>query len=69
MTLTKAQTEIVGLINKTGQMSIDDFRDRIDDLRILLERGYLQLKVEMNEWGISFELVSNQELATIRQHL
>ena len=61
--------EIVDLINKTDQISIDDFRDQIDDLRILLERGYLRLKVEMNEWGISFELVSNQELATIRQHL
>ena len=60
--------EIVDLINKTGQMSIDDFRDRIDDLRILLERGYLRLKVEMNEWGISFELVPNQE-HPIRQHL
>ena len=60
LTLTETQAEIVDLVSKKGEVSIDDFRDRIDDVRILLVTGHLRLKVEVNEWGISFDLVSRK---------
>jgi hypothetical protein len=59
--LTRTQTEILEIVSKVGQVLIEEFRDRVDDLRILLARGYLRLRVETNEWGISFELVPNQD--------
>jgi hypothetical protein len=56
-------------VTKKGQASIDEFRDRVDDLRVLFAGGYLLLKVETGEWGISFELVPNNQYASLRQHL
>jgi hypothetical protein len=56
--LTKGQREILELVNQAGEVSIDEFRESIDDLRILLERGHLRLKVEVSEWGMSFDLIS-----------
>ena len=67
--LTQAQSEILNFVRTKGHASIDDFRDRIDDLRMLITRGYLRLSVEVYEWGVSFEIFPNTENALIPAHL
>jgi hypothetical protein len=67
--LTKTQKDILGSVSDRGRVSIEDFRELVDDVRVLIEGGFLRLKIEAYEWGINFELVPNQEFATIRQHL
>jgi len=67
--LTRTQAEILEIVTKKGHASIDEFRDRVDDLRVLFAGGYLLLKVETTEWGISFELVPRKEYSPLRQHL
>jgi hypothetical protein len=67
--LTPAQSEILNFVSTKGQASIDEFRDRIDDLRMLIARGYLRLSVEVYEWGVSFEVFPNTEYALIPAHI
>ena len=67
--LTQTQREILNFVRTKGQASIDEFWDRIDDLRMLIARGYLRLSVEVYEWGVSFEVFPNAEIALIPAHL
>ncbi len=56
-------------VHTRGRVSIEEFRELVDDVRVLIEGGYLRLRVEAYEWGINFELIPTQEIATIGQHL
>jgi hypothetical protein len=66
---TEAQKEILGSVIARGRVSIEELHELVDDVRVLIERGFLRLKIEAYEWGINFELIPNQEFATIRQHV
>jgi hypothetical protein len=51
--LTSTQWQMLDRVS-AGTAALSDLSERIDDARVLIERGYLQLRVEIYEWGLDW---------------
>ncbi len=55
--LTQSQRGLLEEILAHSPVSIDQVSDRIDDVRRLIARGQITLKIVQCPWGIDFQLV------------
>ncbi len=52
--LSSDKEDLVRFVREIGSVDIDEFSNRIDDLRELISTGFLQLKVVTYVWGVEF---------------
>lgn len=56
--LTQTQESLLEEILTRSPVSIDQFSDRMDEVRVLVELGRVQVKAVQYPWGVDFELVA-----------
>ncbi len=55
--LTKNQEELLlQIASRKEPVPVSEFPDRVDDIRQLISRGHLRLRIATFPWGAEFEL-------------
>lgn len=56
--LSAQQIMLVNWVMEAGEVPLQEFVGQIDDLRELMSRGLLRLKISMHVWGIQYLVTS-----------
>jgi hypothetical protein len=56
--LTKSQEELLQIVMNAHSVSVSEFPDRVEDMRELIAKGCVKLRVVNYPWGLDFELIS-----------
>ena len=56
--LTNGQEELLRIVTDACSVAVSEFPDRIEDMRELIAKGYVKLRVVNYPWGVDFELIS-----------
>ncbi len=52
--LSAQQLMVLNWVMERGEVPLHEFVDHIDDLRELISRGLLRLKISMYAWGVEY---------------
>jgi len=56
--LTKSQEELLQFVLNARSVSVSEYPDRIQDMRELIAKGYVKIRIVSYSWGLDFELIS-----------
>jgi len=56
--LTKSQEELLQIVTDARSVPVSEFADRFEDMRELIAKGCVKLRVVNYPWGLDFELIS-----------
>jgi len=56
--LTKSQEELLQIVLDSRSVPVSEFPDRVEDMRKLISKGRVKLRVVNYPWGLDFELIS-----------
>ena len=55
--LTRNQEDLLlQITSRKESVPVSEFPDRVDDIRELISRGFLRLRIATFPWGVEFEL-------------
>ncbi len=54
--LTQGQEEVLQVVTLKEHVSISEAAETVQDVQVLLSRGYLRLATVVYPWGLDFEL-------------
>ena len=55
--LTKSQEELLQIVMNERSVSVSEFPDRVQDMRELIVKGCIKIRIVSYSWGLDFELV------------
>lgn len=57
--LTKSQEELLQIVMNSRSVSVSEFPDRVEDMRELIAKGCVKLRIVAYTWGVDYELIPN----------
>jgi len=61
--LSEQQLMLLKKVIVTGEIPLQEFVGQIDDLRELLSRGLLRLRISMHVWGVEYIVTTGSKTA------
>jgi hypothetical protein len=55
--LSKSQEELLRQVVSRRSVPLSEFPDKVDDMRDLIAKGRLRLRIVAYPWGLDFELI------------
>jgi hypothetical protein len=56
--LTKSQEELLRIVMNARSVFVSEFPDRVQDMRELVAKGFVKIRIVSYPWGLDFELIS-----------
>jgi hypothetical protein len=56
--LTSSQRELFLRLVRMGSAPLSEVAEQVEDVRALIEQGYLELKIAAYEWGTDWSLIA-----------